>query len=159
MKQIIKEPNGRVRVITINTEPTKTQQQFTDQCDVNKIVAKYKTTGQFQHLTNKQGVYADFTKVTDYHGMMNTVLNAQNAFGSLPSHLRARFENDPGKLLAFLQDPNNRDEAIKLGLIDKPSKSSSEPINANNNDEPNDDAKREKAPKGTKQNSTSKAGE
>ena len=43
--------------------------------------------------------------------------NARESFAMLPSSIRKRFDNDPGLLLAFLDDENNREEAFSLGLI------------------------------------------
>lgn len=110
---------GRTVVETINTEPSLTQQQFKDECDINNIMKKYATTGQFTHVTGKQGMYGDFSSIKDYHTMVQTVLYAQEAFSTLPAEMRARFKNDPGMLLDFLQDSKNYDEALKLGLINK----------------------------------------
>lgn len=116
MKKVIRDGN-RVRVQTVNNQPSKTHQHFKDQCDINKIIAKYKTTGEFNHLTNRQGRYADVSQITDYQESMQKVLNANAAFASLPSQIRARFQNDPAQLLAFLQDEKNYDEGVKLGLF------------------------------------------
>lgn len=120
MKQVTTTPDGRVRVRTINNEATRTQQHHKDACDVNKIIAKYKNTGEFLHLTSKQGVYADVSGITDYQESIHKVMNAQAAFAALPSNVRLRFQNDPGELLRFIQDPKNRDEAMTLGLLEKP---------------------------------------
>lgn len=120
MRIIEKRKNGRLRVALECTEPSRTQQQFKEGCDVNKIVAKYKTTGQWQHLTGKEGVFADVTKITDYETCMNKVLRANSAFEALPSNIRLRFQNDPAQLLAFMQDPKNHEEGIKLGLYEQP---------------------------------------
>jgi hypothetical protein len=38
----------------------------------------------------------------------------------LPAELRARFENDPAKLIEFIDNSENLDEAINLGLVNKP---------------------------------------
>jgi len=38
----------------------------------------------------------------------------------LPADLRARFDNDPAQLIQFLENSDNKDEAIKLGLVNKP---------------------------------------
>ena len=119
-KVIVRRADGSRRVYTRNDEPSMTQQQFKDECDVNNIMAKYRKTGELYHLARKQGVFADVSQITDYQTMLNQVHDAKAAFGALPSHLRRRFENDPGQLLEFLRNPNNRDEAIELGLIDKP---------------------------------------
>ena len=38
---------------------------------------------------------------------------------ALPAQIRSRFENDPAKLIDFLDNSENLDEAIKLGLVSK----------------------------------------
>lgn len=119
--QIIKKrEDGSINVITLNTEKTLTQQQFRDECDINKIIKSYEQTGAFTHVTSKVGQYADFSNIKSYHEMVDQVLYAQEAFMTLPAPVRARFRNDPGELLQFIQDPSNRDEAATLGLIEKP---------------------------------------
>ena len=128
MKVIHKEKTGRVRVSTVNDAPSLTQQQFKDQCDVNKIIAKYKTTGEWTHLTKKGGVYADVSSIKDYHQSLQKVLDANNAFAALPAQIRNRFQNDPAQLLAFLQDPKNHAEGVELGLFEKPKPPAPAPI-------------------------------
>jgi len=121
MKQITKNvETGKIRVQTVNTKPSLTQQNMKDQTDVNKIIKKYMKTGEWTHLSKKQGAYGDVSQITDYQQCMQKVLDANSAFASLPSQLRLRFENDPSKLLEFIQNVNNKEEAISLGLIDKP---------------------------------------
>lgn len=80
-------------------------------------MAKYQTTGQFTHTTSKIGRYADFSSIQDYREMLDTVRYAQEAFAILPAEMRKRFDNDPSQLLDFVQDPNNYDEGVKLGLL------------------------------------------
>lgn len=116
--QYIKE-NGRIGVCTVNDEPSLTQQQFAEECDINNIMKRYKDTGEFRHLTSRQGQYADFTEIQDYRAMLDTVRYADEAFMALPAEVRKRFKNDPALLISFLQDTKNRGEAESLGLIDK----------------------------------------
>nr|QJB18986.1 MAG: internal scaffolding protein [Microvirus sp.] len=118
MKKIIKHLNGRIQVQTINNEKSRTQQQYKDQCDVNNIISKYQKTGELHHINRRQGVYADMSSITDYHLSLQKVLDANNAFSALPSELRLRFNNNPENLLTFLQNPNNYDEGVKLGLYE-----------------------------------------
>lgn len=118
-KEITVEPNGRVRVRTINTKPSRTQQQFADECDIEKIIEKYARTGQITNLARKKGVYADVSDISDYHESVNKIQRAQNAFMTLDAKIRARFGNDPANLLAFMQDPKNYDEGVRLGLFDR----------------------------------------
>jgi len=119
MKKIVKLPTGRIKVSTENTKLSLCQQQFKKDCDINVIVKKYMKDGELTHLNKKKGVYADLSHITDYHQSMEKVVKANQAFAELPSAVRNRFSNDPSQLLTFLQDPNNLDEGIKLGLLDR----------------------------------------
>lgn len=125
MKAVYKRENGTTGVKTVNPDKTRTQQQFKDQCDVNQIIAKYKRGLPITHLARVQGTYADVSAIGDYHESMNKVLKAQDAFLTIPAELRNKLGNDPAQLIAFLNNPNNRDEAIKYGLLD-PKKASTE---------------------------------
>jgi phage internal scaffolding protein len=62
----------------------------------------------------------DFVDVPDFQTALNLVISAQDEFMKVPADVRARFNNDPGELMAFLEDDKNRDEAIKLGLVNAP---------------------------------------
>lgn len=95
-----------------------TKQEFLPDCDINNILAEFKVTGQIRHLAANAaaGVYADLSSVPDFQTALNTVAAGEAAFATLPSKLRARFENDPAQFLAFMEDPANQDEIIKLGL-------------------------------------------
>lgn len=122
---------GRTVVDTVNKEKSITQQQFKDECDINNIMAKYQKTGEFTGAIRKGGQYGDFSQITDFHDMQNTLIYAQEAFMLLPANVRTRFRNDPGELLNFLQDENNYDEALDLGLLD-PDKQRSTPEKTKN---------------------------
>lgn len=135
MKEIIVEPNGRVRVRTVNTLDSRTQQQFKDECDINNIIKKYTQTGEITHLARSKGVYADVSEITDYNDAVLKVMKADAAFMTLDASIRARFSNDPAQFLAFMQDPKNYDEGVKLGLFNR--KSDAE-LDAAQHDELND---------------------
>lgn len=94
----------------------RTKQSFAQECDINTIMSRYALTGQFTHLSLRAPQYGDVADI-DFQGCMDTVAAAREHFASLPSAIRDRFHNDPGRLLSFLQDPSNRDEALKLGLL------------------------------------------
>lgn len=98
-----------------------TQQQFKDETDINTIVRRFGLTGDLPQNLNMP-VSGDFTGISDYQTAVNLVLKADEEFMTLPGEMRARFNNDPAQLLAFLDDPNNKDEAEKLGIVNKPAK-------------------------------------
>ena len=98
------------------TGESMTQQQFKAECDVNNILAKYKRTGMLSHIQKHQGNFGDFSSIEDYQTSLGKLMQAQQSFESLPSELRAKFENDPAQLISFLSDEKNNAEAVKLGL-------------------------------------------
>lgn len=116
MKHIeIDETTGRKIVSSVNNLPSKTDQSFKEDCDVNFIVNKFTKTGIFPE-SRGPGVFADMSNIPDLTEAMTTVTNAQQAFNELPAETRKRFGNSPVELYNFLMNPKNDDEAIKLGF-------------------------------------------
>jgi len=100
-------------------EPSLTQQQFAAECDINHIIKTFQTTGTVPGNA-LPAEYLDNTLATDYHDALNLIKTSEDLFTQLPSSVRARFENDPFELLTFVNNPDNRREAIALGLIAPP---------------------------------------
>lgn len=98
-------------------DPSLAQQHMKDECDINVIIERFGVTGELPS-TPVSPQYGDFSGVTDYHSALNQINATMDDFMALPAKLRVRFDHDPVKLLEFLQNDQNRDEAIHLGLID-----------------------------------------
>lgn len=98
-------------------DPSLAQQHMKDECDINVLVERFGVTGHLPQ-TPLAPSYGDFSGVSDYHTALNAIKAADTAFMGLPAQLRAKFDHDPNALLQFLQNEQNRDEAIMLGLID-----------------------------------------
>ena len=105
--------------ISFDPEEGRTQQQFAQECDINEIVRRFGITGELP-FDQRMPVSGDFTGVTDFQSAMEAVTRAQAAFNDLPANVRARFRNDPAEMLAFLEVPENREEAVRLGLVNPP---------------------------------------
>lgn len=118
-----------LRVDMTFKKPSRTKQSFQDECNINKIMAKYEKTGLINHLNRFQGDYGDYLDVQDYQTSCNQVLAAQEAFDSLPAAVRRRFENNPASFLEFVGNPENKDEMVKLGLLKAP-RPEREPVEA-----------------------------
>lgn len=118
LKKVLSDEERAASKINTGKE-SRTKQSFKKQCDINVIMKKYEKTGLITH-TKQHGHYGDFTNVTDYHAALNAVHEANEGFMTLPASLRKRFGNDPAKLIEFLNDSKNLDEAIELGLVEKP---------------------------------------
>nr|WAE43548.1 MAG: internal scaffolding protein [Microviridae sp.] len=99
-------------------DPSLTDQSFVDEASIDQILAKYARTGILAERVD-QPMFSDLVGVTsDYHTALNLVLEADEAFFALPAKIRSRFNNNPGELLSFLEDPKNLKEAFDLGLIE-----------------------------------------
>lgn len=123
MKVITLRPDGTRRVSTQNNEPSKTDQQFKKECDVNYIMAQARKGVMTSHVRNSKGVYADVSQIPDLLECMEIMTTAQQDFDKLPAEVRKRFGNSPVELVDFLNDKNNDEEAIKMGFKEKPKKS------------------------------------
>lgn len=113
----------------LEEEPSFTQQQFKEETDINEIVRRFGLTGQLPE-NYKAPVSGDFTNISSFEEAMTAVAQAQQQFMELPANLRERFNNDPQRLMTFLDDDTNRDEATKLGLVVKPPEKTRDMIQA-----------------------------
>lgn len=94
-----------------------TVQSGKDDADINVIVRRFGIGDQMPRpLSVPQ--FGDFSGVADYQEALEQLRVADEAFMDLPADLRKRFENDPGQLWLFVQDPANLDEARKLGIVE-----------------------------------------
>lgn len=114
------KPGQRVKPVLV-CGPSKAKQEFGVESDINVIMKRYITTGQLpMWVQNAQPVFADVSEIGDFADVLRRVTAAKEAFAQLPAHVRSRFQNQPEQLVEFLQDPGNRDEAVKLGLVPAP---------------------------------------
>lgn len=95
----------------------KTHQEFKDECDINFIMSRALRSGVFPPAVNV-GRYGDFSEVGDYQEALETISRAKKQFAGLSSVVRERFDNDPGKFLAWLgSDKFNLDDAHEFGIL------------------------------------------
>lgn len=94
-----------------------TKQSFKEECDINNILRTYKRTGIIEHIARATARFEDLPDSCDYQQSLNTLIEAENAFGQLPSKLRDRYDNDPAKFLAALGEEKNREEFERFGIL------------------------------------------
>lgn len=97
-------------------DPSLTDQSQKDDVDINNIMQKFGITGHIPE-TAQNASYGDFTQAVDYHTAMNQIIAAQSDFMQLPADIRKEFNNDPSEIIEFLNNPENRDKAIEMGLV------------------------------------------
>lgn len=111
----IRHPFERNRTVTTVVGESMTHQSFKDECDINTITAQYK---QGFRPVPQPAVFADLYGAGEYMDALNGTIAAREAFAELPASTRARFDNDPAKMLEFLDDERNVEEARALGLVE-----------------------------------------
>lgn len=112
-------------VVDFKDAPKLVAVEFLKESDINFLLARYKNTGSLYTAdemlkASRRPQFGDFTGIPDYQETLDKVNSALAMFQDLPLKIRQRFHDSPTELLAFLQDEHNRDEAIKLGLVDAP---------------------------------------
>jgi len=119
---IIPRENGRPRVATENTEPSKTVQSDRHRAEVKHILARYENTGIVDHLANVDLQFRDVSEFTDFADMMRQTKVAEAEFMRLPSKLREVFNHDVMEWLDAAHDPEKvealRPQLEKLGVLE-----------------------------------------
>lgn len=104
-------------------------QSFKEDSDINTIVKRFGLTGELPENLNMP-VGGDFTHLTDFKSAMDLIRRSEEEFLRIPPDIRAQFENDPGRLIAFLDDEKNREKAVEIGLIPKPPEKTRDAVQA-----------------------------
>lgn len=102
-----------------NGDPGLTVQSDRDEADINKIIQRIQKTGQIPPMIGKEPFYGDVSEFGDLQENIIKIQKADELFMTFPADVREKFENDKVKMIEFLADENNREEALKLGLIQK----------------------------------------
>lgn len=110
------KPLTRKRVAKHFTLPSLAKQSFLKETDINNIMRKFEKDGLLEHVNTHKGDYGNFIGYEDYHSSLNSILLAEEAFLTIPSKIRATFNNDPVQFLEFAQNPENLDKMIEMGL-------------------------------------------
>ncbi|QIR82357.1 internal scaffolding protein [Chicken microvirus mg7_16] len=119
MPEIRSRYSPRVRVPFDFHQPSRTQQHFKDECAIDRILKKYSATGFLVDplAPRRDPLFGDFSESISFMEAQTRIARVREAFDSLPSQIRDRFANDPYRLLAWCEDPDNAEEAVKLGLL------------------------------------------
>ncbi len=113
-------PNTALDCSRGGTLPSKVKQSFSKEADINFIYNRFKRTGLLidpAMQSKRTALFGDFTEIGDFQAAQDKIVRGREVFEALPAHIRDRFRNDPAKLLDFMSDESNREEAISLGLV------------------------------------------
>lgn len=106
---------------TLNAEESLTQQHHAEAADINVLARRFGLDkGPIPTTATDPRYYGDLSEVPDLRTALDLVNDAKNRFMELPPRIRSRFRNSPAELWAFINDPENADEAVRLGLLKAP---------------------------------------
>lgn len=94
-------------------------QSSKDECDINVIVRRFGLTGELPSNL-RVPLSEDYRDVEfDLGVALRFVNEANRAFMQMPAEVRDRFNNDAQKFVKFVENPDNAEECVKLGLAVK----------------------------------------
>jgi hypothetical protein len=103
-----------------NTAPSLTQQSFADDANLQKVLEKWGVTdGALPPYAPDLNYFGDFSDVPEYRDALENTRVANERFNALPAEIRSYFNNNPLTLYKWVNDPENWDEAVELGLLHK----------------------------------------
>ncbi len=106
---------SRAQILALAKPPVyddgRTKQCHKDECDINKIMARFDRTGTISHVVKYEGVYADFSDF-DYHAQLNKLTRGREMFDALPAEMRREFNQDPAAFFKYVNDPANKDDLL-----------------------------------------------
>lgn len=94
-----------------------TVQADRDDADINKVIARLERGASLARVNSREPFYGDVSEFSGLADSIRKVKDAEALFMGYDASLRERFDNDPVKMVDFLSDAANYDEALKLGLV------------------------------------------
>lgn len=113
--------HGELTAIDFSTDPGKTIQEPAEDTDINILMHRMgvKDGSQLPYFQNPRAIYGDLSEMPDDPvELANIMHDGKIAFMRIPANIRQRYAS-PEELFQFMNDDNNYDEAVKLGLLAK----------------------------------------
>ena len=98
------------------TEPSLTEQSHAETVNINNVMARYQRNRLLDHVNMHQGTYNDYVDAPSYYEAQVAIANANSMFETVPSEIRANFNNDPAQFLGWIQNPDNREAIEEYGF-------------------------------------------
>lgn len=106
--------------VDFGDEVSLTKQADAEAADINYIMRRYERTGELPEMIRQDAQYGDFSDAPTFMEAQSIVSHALSQFSALSAEVRAKFQNDPARMLAFVDaasgDPKKKEELYDLGL-------------------------------------------
>lgn len=111
---VLDKAGTKVRKVLVKTSG-KTLVEQHHRTEVKKMVADIERRGLLRASTKFEGEFDDYPDY-DFQEAQFMIAKAKSMFESMPSGVRKRFKNDPGEFMNFINNPDNIEESVKMGL-------------------------------------------
>lgn len=96
-------PVARTSLVCL--DPSLTQQEFTEECDINNVILRFSSTGELPPRVNARvAEFLDVSEIGDLHESLSLAARGREAFDALPDQVRAAVGYDPMRLLDALDE-------------------------------------------------------
>lgn len=100
------------------TGESLTLQGPAEDADLNNVLKRFGIhDNAILPVTHDPRYYGNVDDTMDLRTAIEAVHEAERTFALLPAKIRRRFGESPAQLHDFVMDPDNRQEAIELGLL------------------------------------------
>jgi phage internal scaffolding protein len=118
-----KDGNQRRTPVYVDCSEDKiiVEQNHKEEVNINNIVKRHgiDLIAKTAALQEKEYMFDDIPG-NDFQEAMAIIGKAQKSFDAMPSEVRKTFNNNPAEFLDFVQNPDNKDTLIEMGLAVKP---------------------------------------
>lgn len=111
-----KRNSKKSTALDFTDQKTLTEQCHRDEVKIQNIMKRHRTTGLVSHLSKQHGFYADMSSAPDFYTAQTVIAQTKSMFEEIPAKIRKDFDNDPGKFLDFIQNPDNKDQMAEYGF-------------------------------------------
>lgn len=110
-------PIRRRVVVDCSEDEVIVEQSHKDEVNINNIIKRHgiDLVAKTNNLRSSDYTFDDIPG-NDFQEAMLKVIKAQDTFMTIPSAIRKKFNNNPAEFLDFVQNPENMDEMVNLGL-------------------------------------------
>lgn len=93
-----------------------TEKHHGETVKIQNILKQYQNTGFVSHTAKTQPIYGDMASAPDFYQAQCILAETSSMFEEVPATIRKQFENDPGKYLEFIQNPENKEAMTEMGI-------------------------------------------
>ena len=117
--------HGRQAAVTnepseLDAFPDGALQAPAEDLDLNVLMERMGVTNQrIPTVPINPNLTMDVRDIPDLQGILDLSREAEKSFSNLPIALKERFNQNPAELWRYVNNPDNHEEAVRLGILQK----------------------------------------